>query len=367
MDFTVERTDFPSAIHKNIYFTARCVTPLEYSLPGVEDEALRESCRQYHAFVMTLFSDMYDDPGAYELPVGQLEEFCCGRKINGMKQKYPGKAKSVLAQMRNSVHGYLYLLCILGKNGELHGEVLTIPPEAMAEAKKRVNTSVSPIPLEKRLRALERIGLAKTEDGFVSTHYPSMFPAMCGLAAKGEKYSGFDFFNFCNADFRNLATKYKPSYEDYFRPLPRELRERAIDLHGFALENKLRPVIGTFWKVEYKYRGVQVMCIGSAGDCESKLDVRITCTYSWDDPALINDRLAAQPAEFRQYALRHVHRCNACSTNHLGRFVTVLGKRQRVCGGGVIGFRWGNPSDGDMECIRKIIELRREIIDEIKA
>jgi len=110
------------------------------------------------------------------------------------------------------------------------------------------------------------------------------------------------------------------------------------------------------------------MCIGTSdtGDHESMLDVRIIGTYNWDDHTLINSRLERESPEFQKQALRHVWRCNACATTHLGMFVTVLGKRQRVCGGGQIGFRWYNPADDELEYIKKLIQLRIEIIDEIK-
>jgi hypothetical protein len=137
----------------------------------------------------------------------------------------------------------------------------------------------------------------------------------------------------------------------------------AYALHRIALDNDCRPVISTFWKVDYKYKGTQVMCVDSL---EGNLDIRVTETYSWDDPALINDRLAKEPAEFQKYALCHVWRCVACATTHLGQFVTILGKRQRVCGGGVIGFHWRNPSGEDIRALDRFVRLRCEIIDEIK-
>jgi hypothetical protein len=402
MDFANELSEFPSAVHKCIYAAARGLTPAERSIDFVKDSEMRASCIEYHAFITDMLSDMYDYPDEYYLPVLALENFCGGKKINGMKQKYPSKTKNIIAQTRNSVGGYIKLLHLLGRSGELINKTLSIPAAEIENIEKQVNTTVSPISLDARLKALSRIGLKAcggdigadagggvgddicmgssgdvSDDicinvdssggdiNFISTRYPNMFPAMRALAQKADKQSGFDYFAFQTLEFRNIERKFKPTYVDYYNPLTAEQCKQANALHEFATANKINPVISTFWKVDYKYRGVHVMCIGTEGDHERLLDIRIFSTYNWDDSALINTRLAKEPPDFQKQALRHVWRCNACSTSHLGRFVTVLGKRQRVCGGGLIGFRWYNPSDGDLEQIKRHIKIRCEIIDEL--
>ena len=365
MDFREELSAFPSGVHRCIYAAARGITPLDRSLASVEDPGMRASCEEFHGFFMDFLSDMYDHPEAYGLPVMALENFCNGKTVNGMKQKFPSKTKSILSQTRNSVNGYMVLLYMMGRLGVLSGDILSLSPDDLKEADKRTNTSVSPIPLAVRLRALARVGLLQEGGGFVSKRHPGMFPAMCALAKKAKKQSGFDYFAFKNAEFRNIGANYKPTYEDYFHPLIESQLKQANTLHEYAIKMGLKPTVSTFWKVEYKYKGAQVMCIGTEGDHERKLDIRLVGTYNWDDPGLINDRLIKESPEFQKYAVRHVLRCDACSTAHLGRFVTVLGKRQRVCGGGLIGFRWNNPDDGDVEAIKQFIRLRMEIIEEI--
>ncbi len=364
MDFARELVDFPSAVHRLIYFAARGLTPPEKSLPGVADPDMRASCAAYRGFLLDMLSDMYDNPEAYRLPVLELERFLDGRKRNDVKQKFPARTKAVLSRTRNAVHGYMLLLCMLGLSGTPRGDALTVPAEAFPAIEKRVNGPTSPIPLDARLAALTRVGFLKTGDGFRAQARPNLFPALCALAKKtGGKLSGFEFFAFCNAEFRALGAKYRPTPEDYFSPLVRERRAAAATLDDIAAKNGLHSVISTFWKADYKYRGAQAFCVNSF---EGELDIRVTETYNWDDPALINDRLAKESPAFQRDALRHVWRCDACATTHLGRFVTVLGKRQRVCGGGVIGFRWRNPTPEDIRVIERLIELRCEIIDEAK-
>lgn len=365
MDFARELVDFPSEVHKLVYFAARGLTPPEKSLPGVADPDMRASCAAYRGFLLDMLSDMYDNPEAYRLPALELERFLDGGKLNGVKQKFPARTKAVLSRTRNAVHGYMLLLCLLGLSGAPRGDVLIVTEETFPAIEKRVSGPTSPIPLDARLAALTRVGLVKTDDGFRARSHPNLFPALCAMAKKtGGKLSGFEFFAFCNAEFRALGAKFKPTPEDYFEPLVRERRAVAVTLDNIAAKNGLRPIISTFWKADYKYKGVQVLCVNSF---EGELDIRVTETYNWDDPALINDRLAKEPAAFQRDALRHVWRCDACATTHLGRFVTVLGKRQRVCGGGVIGFRWRNPDPEDIRAIERLIELRCQIIDEMRT
>ena len=367
MDFSVELHEFPSAVHRCIYSEARGLTPIERSLGGVADPEMRESCAQYHAFLVDMLSDMYENADEYALPVMALEKFLDGKKINGMKQKFPSKTKAILSQTRNAVGGYVILLYLLGNFGELQGGVLSVSAENAAAIKKRVNAPTSPIPLDVRLKALARVGLESDGYCFSSARYPKMFAAMCALAKKAAKTSGFDYFAFTNAEFRNIDIKYKPTYIDYFNPLTARQREHAEILHNYAIGNKLNCMINTFWKVDYKYKGTQVMCIGAEGDRERLLDIRVLGAYNWEDHALINNRLAGEPPEFQRHALRHIWGCDACSTSHLGRFVTILGKRRRVCGGGLIGFRWRNPDAADLEYIKRLIDFRCEIIEDIAA
>lgn len=365
MDFNQDLLSFPSEVHKVIYSSARQITPLERSLTGINDSQFRTSCEDYYFFIQDLLSDMYDVPEAYDLPVLELEQFLGDNKQNGMKRKYPSKTKTLIAKTRNAVDRYMATLSRLAFLGEVHNDQLIINQDVVSSLEKIVNTSASPISLEHRLAALERVGFHRTESGFTSLNHPHMFPAMYTLAQKTKgTMSGFDFYNFTKVEFRNCVKKYKPTYLDYFQPLIKEHREVANAIHQIAKDCGCKETISTFLKVDYKYKGVQVMCIDSTENC---LSIRITETYGWDDQGLINNRLETQSITDQNYALRHLWRCSGCSTSHLGQFVTVLGQRNRVCGGGQIGFTWWNPTVSDIDHIRFFIHARCDIIDEMKA
>ncbi len=362
--FSQELTEFPSTVHRNIYSAARQLTPLNRSLGSMEEGELKDSCKAYHAFMLDMLSDMYENPEAYGLPVHMLEDFLGGRKLNGVKRKEPAKTEKIRSQTYNAVNGYQVLLCMLGRNGRLQGNRLEVSPDAMNNIEKRTSTSISPIPLAARLNALVRVGLKREGGSFVSDRYPNMFAGMCALANSCENMNSFGYFAFQNLEFRNIGSKYRPTYEDYINPFTAERRAIAGEIDDCARKRKAKPACNTFWKVDYKYKGGQAMCLENAhGD----LIIRVTGTYGWDDPKLINGRLEQESLEFQRYILRHLWGCTGCSTSHLGAFAWVLGHKRRVCMGGGIGFRWTNPGSEDVDAITRCLEIRCRIIDELKG
>lgn len=360
MDFTQELTVFPSEVHKFIYCSAREIIPIERSASNISDDKLMQSCKSYHDFIIDMLSDMYDNPKEYGFPVLELEKFLDGRKVNGVKRKYPSKTKTLISRTRNVVDRYMFTLNKMGYLGNLWGQTLKLTEEDMTVIEKAVNTSVSPISLEKRLKALSRVGLVRTEKGFVSERYPYMFPALTAMAGKtGGTSSGFDFYLFTKADFRNINKNYKPNHVDYFDVLTSERREMAYKVHDIVSKYGCKEVISTFLKTDYKYKGTQVMLIDSA---EGNLLVRVTEVYNWDNQSVFMDRLEKESEEMKHYASRHLWRCTGCSTSHVGQMISFLGQSCRVCGGGLIGFIWYNPTVDDLDKIEWFVKSRCEII-----
>lgn len=364
MEFKIELTEFPSEVHKRIYCEAREIIPLENSLADITDNEIKASCEDFYSFVMEMFSDMYDNPEEYSLPVYELENYLAGRKVNGVKRKYPSKTKNIISHAINAPGRYMATLANMVYMGKLKDDVLVLDEETLVEINRRVNTSISPITLDKRLEALARLGLVHTDKGFESVNHPKMFRVMDILLQKTKgKFSGFDYYLFEKLDFRNLTKSYKPTYKDYILPLISERRDMAFKLHDLVKECGCRDVINTFLKIEYKYKGLQVATLDTS---DNRINLRVTEVYGTDDHELFNRRLAKENAEFQKYAQRHVWRCTGCATTHLGAFVEILGHWSRVCGGGQIGFLWNNPTEEDMDKIRFFINTRCDIIDEIK-
>lgn len=371
MDFTKEIDEFPSEVHSVIYHGAREMTTLDRSLADIKDEELKFSCKEYYAYVMELFSDMYAHPEEYGMPVLELEKFLNGKKLNGMKQKFPSKTKSLIAKTRNCAERYLQTLCRIAYMGVLKGDKLILSGEDLTAIEKAVNTSTSPISLKKRLEAFTLTGLISKENdkdsstiSIHSTNHPKMFPAMIALAKKTKgTYSGFNFFLFLKTDFRNINKNYHPTAEDYFAPLAVERKKIGLQIHKLALDLGFKIDISTFFKVNYKYKGAQVMLIDTK---DNTLDIRITEVYSWDNQTVFTDLLDKQSDEMKHYADRHLWRCTACATTHVGTMIEFLGKHNRVCGGGQIGFVWRNPVTSDDEKIKYFLNTRCQIIEALK-
>lgn len=242
--------------------------------------------------------------------------------------------------------------------------MLTLSPGDLEKVRNYFKLKEDNILSSPLLKGLTRVGFKPFGDGFVSTRYPNMFAALCALANRCEKASGFPYFLFCNLEFRNITQKnWWPCVADYFEPLFASQRQTAEELHAFALEHKLRPEISTYWKVGYLYKGKKVMWL-SSHDC--RLGVNVLGTAAHEDHALINSRLEGESPEFQRQALIHVHRCDACATTHLGVFVWVLGKKQRVCGAGEIAFRWYHPDEKAIDIAKQLIRFRMQIIDELE-
>jgi hypothetical protein len=89
--FMKDVCSYPTEVHQRIYRDALRLTPLEVTLAEADgiNEELLESCKQFHSFITNMLWDMYLDPRFYGFPVGELEEFLDGRKLNYMKRKFP--------------------------------------------------------------------------------------------------------------------------------------------------------------------------------------------------------------------------------------------------------------------------------------
>lgn len=352
---------YPSMVHHIICSSKEQLTPLDHCLSEDLSDEMRNSCIQLHEYVEHLLSDMYDAPEEYGFPVHVLEDFVGSSTVNGMKQKYPSKTKTILSHTRNSVDRYMFTLSLLAYEGTLENDTLVVPKEVYAAIDKKVNTSTSPISLEQRLTALERTGLIETEQGFVCKSYPQMFLSLCTLSQKTKgKSSGFPYFLYSKLDFRNITSNYKPVPSDYFSPLSEDRKYLAYKIHDLLIKAGCKPKISTFFKVEYKYKGKQVIQLDTA---ESTLRVRITDAYAWEEHDEINEKLKMLPIEDQKEALRHVWRCTACSTSHLGMFVTILGHKCRVCGGGQIAFNWEDPVEKEISLMEKLWNMRLELVD----
>lgn len=366
MDFNVELTEFPSAVHSAIYTKGRGLMPLSRTLDAVVDSVMRESCVALHGFMLDMLSDMYEHPEAYHLPIMEWENFLGGKPMVVVRNEFPKKIKAVEARTRHAAYMYMDVLWRIGDGGQIEGNDFVVSEEELKVISKRANATTSPIPLDKRLEALSRVGfimevLPENKYRFISKNYPSIFLALNALSHD----------DFCMLEFRGINSKYKPTHDDFFYPLITGQRELAYELHDFAMERKLRPSTNANWGVVYQYKSKQVMTIRTGSDIDCSLYVGVVAKDKKEDHMVIDNHLGKEPKGFQEQALGlmsgcDANRCLMCSTYSSGNFVTVLGKRHQVCGEGIIRYEWYIPTTADMNMIKRLIEIRCESIDEAK-
>lgn len=352
-------------------------TPLAVSIEHAP-EALAEGCRAFYDFMEGLLADMLADPEAYGMNPGALEAHLAGRPYNLVQRQQPSKTKRLRSQSDDGFDTYARFLLALGQEGELAEAGLRLSRETWTAVRQRFDRAHSGkginndnrIPFPARLAALERAGLRWGEDAgamqIACPDHPAMFPAWQTLArsALDPRVKPFGQEGFKAVDFRQAFSGHKPDYADVMRPLPEPARAAADALDAGLSARRCARACETFWKVNYRYRGEQVAQLSQD---EQGLRVRVNGVYSWEDQDGFNALLAAQDPAFQRFVLRHLCYCTACSTNHLGRFVQVLGYKKRVCGGGAIDIRVLNPSAEQLSQIERFIDLRLEMIDRRKA
>lgn len=379
MQFMKDKREFPTYVHKVIYLNALRQTPIERSLASTDgvDHKLVRSCQEYYNFVMDMHSDMYENPSAWGMDPGEYDEFLGNRKENGMKQKQPSKTKVLRSKARNCIQPYQHLLLSLGKIGRLVNSALILSNEEYYGIKKYYDVRLNPklkntfilVPYQVRLNAFQRIGLIITESDngvtIISKRYPNMLQAMIELAKSSVDVETFGEHNFHHTDFRQIFYRYTPQYVDVVQPLIDSQRDIIDLVHALAPELGLTSDCSTYWKINYHYKGVHVMCIDTDDRFEhrSKLvnTVRIRINGAMSELQIYLDKIREQGDELVKYFMRHLSYCTACSTTHLGLKCEVFGRNVRVCGGPT--FQIINPSESDIEYIRKFIELRKEMIE----
>jgi hypothetical protein len=368
MIFEKNFTGFPTRIHRAIYNAALRLTPLDVSLTDITDPFLIESCRQYHAFLLSLLSDMYADPHAYGMIAGEYETYLNGRHWEAVRRIEPSKVNKHRTKKANALPSYFRFFLRIAQTGTLSdaGKSILLPTEAVAGLKAIKDGLGGFIPYEVRVPALTRVGfiIAEKADGsatVTSENFPDMMFALSELGKSEGNTKTFGEHNFFNCEFRQIGKSYIPTYDDVMRVLPDDRRAVIDEINRMVKKLKLRASCSTYWKVNYHYKGKHIMCIGtdSYEGFNGKLSpwcnsVNVRVNGSHRQEYLQN--AAAHGAEFVKYFHGHLPFCRACSKGHIGAVYHVLGKTTRLCCGP--SFRVEDPSAGELDYIRKFIELR---------
>lgn len=382
MQFNTTCTEFPSRVHRLIYLIAIRQTPLTNSLSEAQnlEESLKESCKQYHAFVMDMLSQMYENPDAFGMKAGEYDAYLDGKKENAMKQILPSKTLAIRSETYNTVPSYFRLLNRYARYGTLNNSTIVISEEAYNNIRKnydmdydkKIKNTEKLIPYGVRISALMQVGLKLEEQGDGSViirneTYPNMFLSMTLLANAGWGKKPYGEHNFMYTDFRQIWNeKHSPTYEDFMRVLPMEQKEVIDQVREKSKALGLRESCKTFWKVDYHYKGKHVMCIDSEYDWQGEKNPRCNNTrirVNGGNTDHYIDNIANEGKVFIEYFRKHMNYCTACSTSHIGWTRELFGHKVRLCC--EPHFRISNPRNDDLENIMKFIQLRmKEILYE---
>ena len=119
---------------------------------------------------------------------------------------------------------------------------------------------------------------------------------MKALADSAKDIKTFGEENFRACEFRQIFSRYIPKYQDVVQTLDEPQRELCDAIHKYLLSMKARPSCTTYWKVNYKYKGDQIVQISTEG---VELKVMINGVYWWtNDVDLLNRRLIKKEEAF---------------------------------------------------------------------
>jgi hypothetical protein len=390
MKFDRNITEFPTMLHRDIYMTALRMTPPEVSLAEIDktDPDLAKSGREFHAFMIDLLADMYDNARLYGMNPNAYEEFTNGRRYNAVKRERPTEARVFFDQSAAELSSYLELLKSIASLCMIEDGICVLSAENFEYIKsykylpsrQRENA----VPIKTVIDMFERAGLAFHEntDGsttVTSSKYPHMFAAMSALAKavddsiKKPKSSSLKYFysyNWGYLEFRQIFENYAPVYEDYTRFLSDDGQGIMMTLHNMANEYKMNATYARPYMIEYTYKGKKTMTI-SVHDLwiephgKQKQWIRSMYVSIPGSPRFeYQQKVEKHGEDFVKYFRRHLNYCSCCTPDHVlgtGGIRQVLGRNVRICGpgpGGVI----KNPATKDLPYIKKYIDLRIEEI-----
>jgi len=360
MDFNNKPAEYPSFIHQKIFTSARRLNALLPLINAVEDSAMRESCTALYEFAIDMFSDMYDNPEVYHLPAGKLEEFIGDRTMLEARRAEPDKYKKIEAEVRHATGGYIRLLMDIGLKGEIDGACIAVSMKNMPN----IGIGVKKGSVDTLVAALSRVGLTVQSDystglhRFSFTKHENILPALC------EYSSWLD----CIGDLR--AIRKKPTHDDHYCALIDEQRDLVYELHNYATQRKIKITTNANWGVNYHYKSEHLMTFKTGDDIGCFLSVNVSGGFA----PVLEAYLEKELPDFRKKVVAHISGCDTnqcvhCSTYGSGRYVTVLGKTHQACGGSddFVSFIWREPAAEDAAMIRRLIDIRCEIIEAKKS
>ena len=339
MPFDKNASSFPSPFHREIWWWAVGIVPLDVSLTEavlsqLSSDAL-EGCRQWHAYFLAFTEDMYAFADAYR----------------------PASARQ-----------YRDILEFIAAGGELRGDNIVWNLSDWDARRAKMNRSkayaTNGVDLDACLHALARTGLQCEISGdevlFEHSAYPKIFHTMRLMENSPEARQTTVRYHFAHCEYRQLFKRYEGNWEELLRRASDESLTIVQSIYDFLRPQKIARYTH-FGFIKYRHQGLRILDMNLYGDEYPTLRVNIgTCASSDADvgedayyEVLQNESPAVQEA-----FVEHLVRCEGQGHKH--GVVVLNGREERVCPCERVRI---NPHSGDWEALRAFIAARKASID----
>ena len=305
-------------------------------LPAGAPSGLEQSERDLHAFFEAFYTQLFNNPALFGLPVDEDAYVIIERHDTGEKAEVTRKVKKA----RDLMEQCMGFLMQVGAKGTLRGTELLLDAA-------EVNAFAGKSKAKKQfLKGLEDAGLLIAVDGATailrSERFPAMMPALKMLAEACAPAGRTGELNFGRCDFRALNPGFEPEAMDLYRVFNPVDFERVSQLHAYLTELNYKPVYQYYgmsgWEVKYQgsraKKGTPLVQIEYSERYLNQLRIFIKCAASNRILPLLADRPLFLQEDFNRRA-NHCNgdKCNWCANKKsLGPTEwTFKGETRTIC------------------------------------
>jgi len=343
MVFDKSQNVFPSDFHREVWWWAVGIVPVEVSLT---DEVRKKcsgdiikGCYQWRDYFNELCEDMYNNADQYHIV---------------------------------SARQYRDIIENIAANGELQNDSIIWDKNDWFKYVEKINKSKSyinfNITLEKCIQVLKRTGLVceYTENDviFGNSKYPKIFHAIKTFEHSPNIRKTPARHHFAHCEFRQLFKSYSATYDELLRRVSDESRQIAHEIHNHAKSLKIQRYVH-FDTIKYKHKNNRVLDFTVTGNEYPTLRVNIG-TFANPDKAVSN----LSDDEYYKFLLSANNNiCGAFIKNrdqcgnpdHIHPNVLLNGKNLQICPYSKIKI---NPFTNDLAAVLYFITARKASIDQ---
>lgn len=282
MKFDINQKAFPSATHKSIWHVAVFMAPFYEVIPPKLSEKnsldLCEGEKSLYNFMVELYSNMYDRPEEFYIPVGEYDSYINSKDKRNFTDKDKKRESNLRNNFQKAIQYYQKLLYEIGTKARLDSSSYNLLADKSVLNNVIINHNLRIVrkDQDKRISALSNLGINidYSRDNIIisSDKYPKMLMALSALCKSDNKK--YVLTNFLRCDFRGLINSYRPGLDDAVAILPDDLKKNVLGMDDFMKEIKstvsVEPLKNTTlfseWKVFYKLKGKAIYSFHSDTD-----------------------------------------------------------------------------------------------------